>query len=98
MAETSGLLNRRRVNSPTTGSNPVLSANFEGSMRVARFAVSIGLLICGAVALADEPLKFTVVGIDCEACAPPPAGCYRFEAGGDGGIRTLGTGIPRTAV
>jgi len=40
-------------------------------MRVVRVAFSICLLLSGAFALADEPLKFTVVGIDCEACAPP---------------------------
>ena len=29
------------------------------------------LFLSAALALASEPLKFTVVGIDCEACAPP---------------------------
>jgi copper chaperone CopZ len=29
------------------------------------------VLLFGGIALGDEPLKFTVVGIDCEACAPP---------------------------
>jgi len=40
-------------------------------MKVVRVALSICLVLGGAFAIADEPLKFTVVGIDCEACAPP---------------------------
>ena len=28
-------------------------------------------LTAGSALLADEPVQFTVIGIDCEACAPP---------------------------
>jgi len=40
-------------------------------MKSARLAIGLVAFLTGIVALAGEPLKFTVVGIDCEACAPP---------------------------
>jgi thiol-disulfide isomerase/thioredoxin len=36
-----------------------------------RLAIGLSIALASCSVLADEPLKFAVVGIDCEACAPP---------------------------
>jgi copper chaperone CopZ len=56
-----------------SGAHPVLSASFfEEFILLLRFCFAAAiLLLASAVPARAESLTFTVVGIDCEACAPP---------------------------
>jgi putative thioredoxin len=40
-------------------------------MKSALLVIGLAVLVTSASVRADEPLKVTVIGIDCEACAPP---------------------------
>ena len=40
-------------------------------MKLPRFVIGLLAALASSFAIAAEPLRFTVVGIDCEACGPP---------------------------